>query len=85
MAAGFELSGQSAVNKAIRRYASHSMRRLTKVAARPTSWRLARRDKELIFLAAAREEISQTEFVRLAIRDRAQRVLADSSSIPVER
>jgi uncharacterized protein (DUF1778 family) len=37
--------------------------------------RLARRDRELLFLAASREEVTQSDFVRLALRERADRVL----------
>jgi uncharacterized protein (DUF1778 family) len=44
--------------------------------------RMARRDRELLYLAASREEITQADFVRLAIRERAARVLqgADTSA-----
>jgi hypothetical protein len=34
-----------------------------------------RRDRELLYLAAAREETSQSDFVRLAVREPATRVL----------
>ena len=50
-------------------------RRMTKPAARMWNLRLARRDRELLFLAAAREEVSQADFVRFALRERATRVL----------
>jgi uncharacterized protein (DUF1778 family) len=50
-------------------------RRTTKVAARIWNIRLARADRELLFLAADREEITQADFVRLALRERAHRVL----------
>jgi uncharacterized protein (DUF1778 family) len=50
-------------------------RRITKPAARIWNVRLARRDRELLFLAASREEITQADFVRLSIRERATRVL----------
>jgi uncharacterized protein (DUF1778 family) len=50
-------------------------RRVTKPAARIWNIRLARRDRELLFLAASREEITQADFVRLSIRERATRVL----------
>jgi predicted HicB family RNase H-like nuclease len=40
-----------------------------------TSVRLPARDHELVFLAARREEISQSEFIRRALRERAERVL----------
>jgi len=48
---------------------------VTKPAARIWNIRLARRDRELLFLAASREEITQADFVRLSIRERATRVL----------
>jgi hypothetical protein len=50
-------------------------RRVTKPVARMWNVRLARRDRELLFLAAAREEISQADFVRFALRERATRIL----------
>ena len=50
-------------------------RRTTKPAARIWNIRLARPDRELLFLAADREEITQADFVRLSIRERARRVL----------
>jgi uncharacterized protein (DUF1778 family) len=50
-------------------------RRVTKPAARIWNIRLARSDRELLFLAADREEITQADFVRLSIRERARRVL----------
>jgi uncharacterized protein (DUF1778 family) len=50
-------------------------RRVTKPAARIWNIRLARRDRDLLYLAAAREEITQSDFVRLALRERAARVL----------
>ena len=50
-------------------------RRVTKPAARIWNLRLARRDRELLYLAAAREEVTQSDFVRLALRERADRVL----------
>jgi uncharacterized protein (DUF1778 family) len=51
-------------------------RRLTKRAKQMWNVRLERRDLDLLFIAASREEISQSEFVRLALRERARRVLA---------
>jgi hypothetical protein len=50
-------------------------RRATKPAAKIWNVRLARRDRELLFLAASREEVTQADFVRLAMRERAARVL----------
>ena len=44
--------------------------------------RLHRPDRELLFLAADREEISQAEFVRLSIRERARRVLQGEDREP---
>jgi uncharacterized protein (DUF1778 family) len=52
-----------------------SERRVTKPAARIWNIRLARRDRELLFLAASHEEITQADFVRFSIRERASRVL----------
>jgi len=49
----------------------------TRPASKPWSLRLGRRDRELLFLAASREELTQSEFIRLAVRDRASRVLAE--------
>ena len=54
---------------------STNERRVTKAPARVWNIRLARRDRELLFLAASREECSQADFVRWAIRERAGRVL----------
>jgi uncharacterized protein (DUF1778 family) len=50
-------------------------RMTTRPRSKPWSLRLARRDRELLFLAAAREEVTQSDFIRLAVRDRASRVL----------
>ena len=50
----------------------------TRPRSKPWSLRLARRDRELLYLAAAREEVTQSEFIRLAVRDRAARVLGGS-------
>jgi uncharacterized protein (DUF1778 family) len=47
----------------------------TRSRAKPWSLRLARRDRELLYLAAAREEITQSDFIRIAVRERAARVL----------
>jgi uncharacterized protein (DUF1778 family) len=55
-------------------------RRATKPAARIWNLRLDRRDRELLFLAASREEITQADFVRLALRERARRVLQGGTS-----
>ena len=57
-------------------------RRTTKHAARMWNVRLHRPDRELLFLAADREEISQAEFVRLSIRERARRVLQGEAREP---
>jgi hypothetical protein len=43
----------------------------TKPAAKPWSLRLQRRDRDLLSIAAAREEVTQSEFLRRAMRDRA--------------
>jgi hypothetical protein len=53
-------------------------RRATRPAARIWNVRLARRDRELLFLAASREEVTQADFVRLALRERASRVLGEA-------
>ena len=50
---------------------------LTKRAMEYRSFRLAARDVDLWRTAAAREEISQSEFLRQALRERARRVLTD--------
>lgn len=50
-------------------------RRLTKPAARIWNFRLNRPDHELMVLAASREEITQADFMRRALRERAARVL----------
>jgi len=47
----------------------------TKKAMEMRSFRLKHQDVELLQQAASREEISQSEFVRLALRDRAVRVV----------
>jgi uncharacterized protein (DUF1778 family) len=52
----------------------------TRRRAKPWSLRLAPRDRELLFLAASREEISQSDFIRLAVRDRAARVLSGGAA-----
>ena len=57
-------------------------RRVTKPAARIWNIRLARRDRELLFLAASREEITQADFVRRSIRERARRVLQGGDREP---
>jgi len=44
-----------------------------------TSIRISQRDKELSVSAAALQGVSQAEFLRMAIREHAQRVLADRS------
>lgn len=41
-------------------------------------WRFRKSDLELLRAAASREEISQSEFLRLAVRERAGRILAVS-------
>ena len=53
------------------------MRRLfTKPRQVSTSVRITQRDRELLFAAARLERISQSEFVRAAIRAHSERVLA---------
>jgi len=42
-----------------------------------TAFRIARKDKELWVAAAAVEGVSQSQFVRRAIRDRARVILAE--------
>jgi len=54
--------------------------RTTRPRSKPWTLRLERRDRELLFLAAAREEITQSQFMRLAVRDRAARVLGETRS-----
>ena len=52
--------------------------RWTKPRARMWSIRLAHDDRELLFLAAVREQVSQADFVRASVRERAARVLQPS-------
>jgi uncharacterized protein (DUF1778 family) len=56
------------------------MRRLSKSPKTLWNVRLERRDRELLFLAASREEISQSDFLRRALRERAERVLRSESA-----
>ena len=49
--------------------------RRTKPRARIWNIRLAHQDRELLFLAALREQVSQADFVRAAVRERAARLL----------
>ena len=55
-----------------------AQRRVTKPRARIWNIRLGRRDRELLFVAAAREEVTQSDFMRFALRERATRVLQSS-------
>jgi len=48
---------------------------LTKQKMAATSMRISVRDLELMQMAARRERISQSEFLRKAIRARAERIL----------
>jgi len=50
-------------------------RTLTKEAMRLTSVRVPRREAELWLVAAGREKISRSEFLRRAINDRAKKIL----------
>jgi len=50
-------------------------RRLTHVRKVLTSVRLERRERDLMYLAALREGISQSMFLRQAVRAHAERVL----------
>jgi uncharacterized protein (DUF1778 family) len=56
-------------------------RKLTKRPAvmEQTSVRVPTADKELLYVAARREGVSQSEFLRLAIRERSRRVLLEDS------
>jgi uncharacterized protein (DUF1778 family) len=45
------------------------------------SFRLKHADAELWRIAAARAEISQSEFLRAAIREKARRVLLDAETL----
>jgi uncharacterized protein (DUF1778 family) len=51
-------------------------RRVTKSPSQMWCFRLTKRDRELLYMAAAREDVSQSDFVRKAVRERAARVLA---------
>jgi len=54
------------------------MKIYTKKAMVLRSYRFPRHDIELMQQAASREEISQSEFVRLALHERAVRILNES-------
>jgi uncharacterized protein (DUF1778 family) len=58
-------------------------RRVTKPAARMWNIRLHRRDRELLYLAASREEVSQADFMRFALRERAAKVLKAPAEVGV--
>jgi len=45
-----------------------------------TTIRMAQRDRDLWYVAAKREGVSQAEFLRSAIREKAQRGLADEAA-----
>ncbi len=49
-------------------------RRLTKIAMRQTTVRIPARDLDVLYLAARREGLSQSEFLRVALREKAERV-----------
>jgi uncharacterized protein (DUF1778 family) len=55
------------------------LRRLTKKPQVVTTVRLLARDRDLMYLAASREGVSQSEFLRVAVRERAERVLQGAS------
>jgi len=62
-----------------------TMKVYTKKAMELRSFRFPRHDIELLQQAASREEVSQSEFVRLALRDRAVRVVLGSTRREEER
>jgi uncharacterized protein (DUF1778 family) len=49
----------------------------TKKAMVSLGWRVTQTDLDLVRKAASLQEISQSEFVRLAIRERATRILSE--------
>jgi uncharacterized protein (DUF1778 family) len=54
--------------------------RITQPRSKTWSLRLARRDRELLFMAARSAETSQSDFVRQALRAAAARVLAGTKA-----
>lgn len=56
----------------------------TKQPMHLVSVRVPRRDLELLRLAAGEEEISQSEFLRLAFRERSMRLVRESHREPSE-
>lgn len=56
-------------------------RNFTKTPMVLTSVRLPQRDYELWKLASAREEISQSEFLRIALRERAVQILMEETRL----
>ncbi len=54
-------------------------KQFTKRPMELTSVRLPQRDYELWKLASAREEISQSEFLRIALRERAVQILREET------
>jgi hypothetical protein len=57
-------------------------RRHTKALMRTTTVRMPTRDLEVLYLAAKREGISQSEFFRSAVREKAARVLVVPPGMP---
>jgi uncharacterized protein (DUF1778 family) len=55
-------------------------RRLTKIPMVNTTVRISPRDLDLLYLGAKREGVSQSEFLRLAVRERAQRALEQETA-----
>jgi hypothetical protein len=55
--------------------------RLTKVPWLHKSFRFPRRDHERLMDAASRLEISVSEFLRLAVREKAERALEEKLSV----
>jgi uncharacterized protein (DUF1778 family) len=63
---------------------SSSPARRTRPRSKPWSLRLARRDRELLYLAAMREEVTQSDFIRVAVRARAAQVLGAADMLAHE-
>jgi hypothetical protein len=56
--------------------------RLTKVPMVSATWRITARDKDLLYISAKRDGLSQSDWVRDAIRQKAARDMADERPAP---
>ena len=57
-----------------------SERRYTKRPLVTTSVRLDKRERDLMYLAALREGISQSDFLRASVRERAERIIQQETA-----